>query len=29
MFGDVGSGLTEKVMGEELNHWEDRVLTMQ
>ena len=29
MFGDVVSGLTEKVMGEEVSHQEDGVLTMQ
>ena len=29
MFGDVVSGLTEKVIGKEFSHWEDSVLTMQ
>ena len=29
MFGDVVSGLMEKVMSEEVSHWEDSVLTMQ
>ena len=28
-FGDVVSGLMEKVMSEEVSHWEDSVLTMQ
>ena len=27
--GDVVSGLMEKVMSEEVSHWEDSVLTMQ
>ena len=29
MLGDVVSGLVEKVMSEEVSHWEDSVLTMQ
>ena len=29
MSGDVVSGLMEKVMSEEVSHWEDSVLTMQ
>ena len=29
MFGDVVPGLMEKVMSEEVSHWEDSVLTMQ
>ena len=29
MFGEVVSGLVEKVMSEEASHWEDSVLTMQ
>ena len=29
MFGEVVSGLMEKVMGEDASHWEDSVLTMQ
>ena len=29
VFGDVVSGLVEKVMSEEVSHWEDSVLTMQ
>ena len=29
MFGDVVSGLVEKVMSEGISHWEDSVLTMQ
>ena len=29
MFGDVVSGLMEKVVSEEVSHWEDSVLTMQ
>ena len=28
-FGEVVSGLMEKVMGEDASHWEDSVLTMQ
>ena len=29
MFGDVVSGLVEKVISERVSHWEDSVLTMQ
>ena len=29
VFGDVVSGLVEKVMSERVSHWEDSVLTMQ
>ena len=29
VFGDVASGLMEKVMSEEVSHWEDGVLTKQ
>ena len=29
MFGEMVSGLMEKVMSEEVSHWEDCVLTMQ
>ena len=29
MFGEVASGLMEKVMSEDASHWEDSVLTMQ
>ena len=29
MFGNVVSGLMEKVMSERVSHWEDSVLTMQ
>ena len=29
MFGDVVSGLVEKVMSERVSRWEDSVLTMQ
>ena len=29
VFGDVVSGLVEKVMSEKIGHWEDWVLTMQ
>ena len=29
VFGDVVSGPMEKVMSEEVSHWEDSVLTMQ
>ena len=29
MNGNVVSGLMEKVMSEEVSHWEDGVLTMQ
>ena len=29
VFGEVVSGLMEKVMSEDASHWEDSVLTMQ
>ena len=29
VFGEVVSGLMEKVMSEDVSHWEDSVLTMQ